>query len=889
MKLYVTIFLTILSVSVAFAQERSEVLVLNPHRENLPLNDHIIKSIVRSIADDHRHTYVVSDNMNILTISTPAQLDSLTHQLLEGYTRPPQVVVMESNTVWALMHEAVEQKWGDIPIVWCYTSDWVGPRECYLQKTAFTRENRISVEDAAKGKNVALVPAKHFLRETIDMMDEVLPALDTLVFISDTRQINAQHRAEITHIAQSERPALTVKFFTNDTYTLEEVIDSLDTFGPRTGVLFSSWYTSPPNDRKQTWGHRIIAQHSGHPIFNLADASVRESGLAGGYLYRFEEIGRAVADDVLRVLDGTPARDLRYPDIKPSCVVNYPTARQFSLDMGKLPANTVFYNRPYSLWELHKWEIVIGMILLLSISVIFYIRLQMIVRVRRTQERELKTIQRYDRMFNGMPIAFSSISVTKNRRGEVVGYVITKWNTAYEKYFYKPASDKAIPMNTFWPAGDPRMDIPLWEMTQTVQSGETKQFRYLHRDTGRIYNKVFIPSSDAMHIDAYYMDTTDLAEAQEVITMMCQKMIISLRMTNLVSWEWVLDKDAVECDGYYDSESPDALTPFVLTAEQFYGKIDPDHFRELKPKFHTLLKGELKVLNISFRAHHVFDDNNSHYEWVETSAVVHRRDARGRPLSIVGSSLYVTKYKELEEQLIAAKEQAEESNRLKSAFLANMSHEIRTPLNAIVGFSEILATVTTEEERSEYIKIIKNNNKLLLQLINDILDLSKIEAGMLEFDYTPVDVGSLMQEVYQSTLLKTQNGNVEIVLEQGESGCMIRTDRNRMLQVINNFISNAVKFTPAGSIRIGYGCSGDNFRFYVADTGMGVAEELQEQIFERFVKLNDFIQGTGLGLPICKTIVETMGGEIGVESKAGKGSTFWFTIPHDDAQNEKSV
>lgn len=234
-------------------------------------------------------------------------------------------------------------------------------------------------------------------------------------------------------------------------------------------------------------------------------------------------------------------------------------------------------------------------------------------------------------------------------------------------------------------------------------------------------------------------------------------------------------------------------------------------------------------------------------------------------------------------ELRLAKEHAEESNRLKTAFLANMSHEIRTPLNAIVGFSDILMQTADPQEREQYMDIIRNNNSLLLQLISDILDLSRIEAGTFDFSRNPVDINQMMDEIQQSTLLRVNSAQIEIICEKPLPECTLTTDRNRVVQVLMNFITNAAKFTREGFIRFGYLTveDGKEIRFYVSDSGCGLREEDRERVFERFVKLNTFVQGTGLGLSICKMIVEKLRGRIGVDSVAGKGSTFWFTIPYE--------
>lgn len=241
----------------------------------------------------------------------------------------------------------------------------------------------------------------------------------------------------------------------------------------------------------------------------------------------------------------------------------------------------------------------------------------------------------------------------------------------------------------------------------------------------------------------------------------------------------------------------------------------------------------------------------------------------------------ITEKLKIDKLLQEAKEKAEESSRLKSAFLANMSHEIRTPLNAIVGFSEMISQTDAEEDKQEFMKIISSNNELLLQLIDDILDLSKIEAGTIEFTFAPTDINEVMDGICRQMQEKNSSSDVEILFEEKAEECVITTDRIRLSQVIINFTNNAMKFTREGSIRMGYRIdeATDEIYFYVKDTGIGIPADKVDEVFERFVKLNSFAKGTGLGLAICRVIVERFGGVIGVESKEGEGSCFWFKIP----------
>ena len=266
------------------------------------------------------------------------------------------------------------------------------------------------------------------------------------------------------------------------------------------------------------------------------------------------------------------------------------------------------------------------------------------------------------------------------------------------------------------------------------------------------------------------------------------------------------------------------------------------------------------------------------WNWVSSNVMVTNYKPEENEIEIIGINYDITELKETEAELIQARDKAEMMDRLKSAFLANMSHEIRTPLNAIVGFSDLLVETEELEERQEYIKIVRENNDLLLQLISDILDLSKIEAGTFEFTNGDVDVYLLCEDIVRSMRMKAKE-EVELVLDNHLPVCHVISDRNRIHQVISNFVNNAMKFTSEGSIHVGYKLKDGELEFYVEDTGIGIEKEQLPHIFERFVKLNSFVHGTGLGLSICQSIVEQLGGRIGVDSEKGKGSRFWFTIP----------
>ena len=319
-------------------------------------------------------------------------------------------------------------------------------------------------------------------------------------------------------------------------------------------------------------------------------------------------------------------------------------------------------------------------------------------------------------------------------------------------------------------------------------------------------------------------------------------------------------------------EQPDTPLDQILGV---YNHVDPVDKAAILENIARVKAGTSDSFNLDL---HILNDDGTE-KWTRINVVRNPMNNDPSKIEMVCVNYDISELKMTEKNLIEAKNKAEVSDRLKSAFLANMSHEIRTPLNAIVGFSNLLTEAEDPEERRDYLRVVEENNDLLLTLISDILDLSKIEAGTFDFNYGSVDVNQMCEEVVRSLSLKVQGRPVELRFVGPGGPCFILGDKGRLTQVITNFINNAVKFTAEGSITLSYTVEGDQVRFAVADTGSGIDKEHLANIFERFVKLNSFVQGTGLGLSISKSIVEQMGGRIGVESELGKGACFWFTVP----------
>ena len=611
--------------------------------------------------------------------------------------------------------------------------------------------------------------------------------------------------------------------------------------------------------------------------------------LIGGYFWTDSEIKKHLLPVIKSRLDGAshPHRVETTAMGTPPSVINYADYVESGLLLGLCPDDTVFGMKPPTFFERNKYYLAL-FFSLMALAVIYVIWLR---RALHERSRRLEIMRSYSSLVENMPVLYARVELIFDPGARIIDYVYREVNPTFEKYILPKEKILGKKYSELNPDYSPELPNRYSELNDNRQI----TFQYYLEKTKTHLTVISIHSKTKGCVDVFGVDNTELVLTQQMLKSTNHKLSAALDAADMTPWKWDLQTGLLSCNVSHDlyvteEEMTHDGNLIIVPTSACFAKICDEDRERVRDAFERLANGETQKMREEYRVGRQWLPSPQQNEWVEVRAAVDERDANGKPLSLIGTSMTVTQRKEMEEALVQAKVKAEEANTLKSSFLANISHEIRTPLNAIVGFSSLLVSAERgiSEEKQEYINIIENNNTLLLQLISDVLDLSKIEAGTMEFDYAPVDVHGLFIELEDTFRLRNKKSGICICYHRRTTECVVKADRNRLVQVMMNLMNNAVKFTGEGSIEFGFDVREDGFlHFYVTDTGCGIPEERLEEIFGNFVKLNSFVQGTGLGLTICRAIVERMGGKIGAVSRLGQGSTFWFTLPY--TANEEKV
>ncbi len=982
----------------------SFVLIINSYGETNQWTDKILTPLKEALQSHNNQSTIHVEYLNSGMLRLPSNWKMRMELWFKDYQNPPSLVILIEDEAWMTYRATVPESWKNIPVILCRVN------ESIIDFSDYERSNNVDIgrlmptASSTKGFHVTGVYETFHIKETIDLMKQLRPEMNQVVFVSDYRYSSIYARVLLKDVMDKSFPELGFKQLDSDSISPVKLLNEINDLTQESGILLYRWNANSDDyiysvDRL----HRVLNQFYINPIFTLTDIGMETGNYTGGVFPSSDIYEKETVLLAMKVLKGAS------PDTMPFIHLGTltPFLSQKNLIESKIdpelwPKHAQYIHIPPTLWDKYKETILIFLLLTFVFLSVLGIILYLWSKTKTLKNNLADSLLQYHTLFDNMPIAFVRCGLIYDQKGEVSDFKILDGNPAFNKlygdekknrintlateldsslskevfhglkeliqnrgmahvefygktlkqhfdtiiYSYqkdefivflvditkqKKASAAAkenekrfqmifnnlptgvlvydkrgnlINMNESYlnimkvadkqeAIGSNLFDIPVLskEIKDQIRAGKYANTEvrvdFGKIDTGfrtgqhgvRIHNFIIDSIKNSKGEPENYimilLDNTDIHNA----ILKNRKLEYLFRYTSTVSKIGVASLDFLQDEGFATSEWFENLgekeNADIKESMREYTNVHPEDREKLIRFMQQACRGQAKAIAYDIRVRRP----DGTWKWVKQYLILREFDPSNNIIEIVGLNIDIDLQKQVEEELKNAKLQAEESDRLKSAFLANMSHEIRTPLNAIVGFSSLLTITDDEQEKANFISIIEKNNELLLQLINDVLDLSKIEAGTLEFIYSDVNVNELMGEIEQIYRLKT-NKAVQLVYERKPEPCDVRTERNRLFQIMTNLINNAIKFTMIGSIRFGYEVRGMNLYFYVTDTGCGIPEDKIDKVFDRFVKLNKFSQGTGLGLAICQTLVNKLGGTIGVSSEEGKGSTFWFTIPN---------
>ena len=861
------------------------LLIINSYNESAPWSQELITPIllqtspIEDITADVVHingTFIRNDSLYI----------RMENGIFERFQdKKPDYLVLLGNMAFTL-RERILSEWGNIPIVLIGNEDTYAPREYYFTGRPIHISNAITspLVDLQPQYNFTFIETPYMYKETIDMMVQMLPKMKTIVFAADELYHNQDLDRLIHAYITSKYQNLHYERLIGNERNQNELQAYLLNDEPETGMLFSTWFY----ERKNLLGFptlisgdfQLVAS-SPQPVFALRNAYVGKEGFAGGYFYDRMEVQNALSSALKQIFAGEDARNIPFTYSKKSYpFINYQQLQMDGLDTTLCPKDSVFINKPLTFWQKYQWWIICGVVLILSLLIIALV-------IYRFQQKKITLLSAHDTLLRNMPISYTQIEVFFDKTGQIADMSYRCGNIIFNDQF-TPTTDGSQ-KNAF-----SQIEHLTHFMEMVFQEKQTVTFTHYFKQTNSFYEFILCPASQKHTLDVFAVDITARKDAENTLREINKKLEMTLGIARIIPWRWDLKEGLIYCEAQkildhmnFTKEKNSTVQVDIIKASEYFRKIHPEDFERMHHVHENLISGKLQHIKEEYRIITEVEGRKI-TDWMETNAVIDQRDKNGYPISLVGSLLLITERKRQEEALIRAREKAQESDRLKSAFLANMSHEIRTPLNAIVGFSSLLTATENETERKEFISIIETNNQLLLQLVSDILDLSKIEANTLEFNYQNVDLNQLAKDVENTVRGRLQTG-VALQFVPEVPVCYVQTEHNRLSQVLINLLTNAVKYTDEGgyvlfSVREYTGENSDtvSLEFLIEDNGLGMSEAFQKNMYASFTRATDSrintIQGSGLGLAIAHQMVDLMDGTISCVSEEGKGTAFTVVL-----------
>lgn len=865
-----------------FALEGKRLLILNSYNEGAPWAQEIINPIMREVSNRDGFQAVEVVHLNSTLIHNDKDFDNMSRGIFDRFVdRKPDYLVLVGDFAFTLRDSIVE-RWGDVPMLLVVQSEQYGMRDYYYtyidENEAMNPDKLYPLESIHDDYNFSIVVTPNLYKETVDMMAYMFPDMNKLVFVADALYQNRQLNQQLREYLSREYPDMDYEWLVANEENSRALQQYLNNTDHNIGMLLSTWFF----ERMTVHGHpQLIAGEarmiSGahRPVFGLR-AAYLNYGITGGYFPSPDEMQKKIHAGLLDLISDKDMRKVPFRKVADSYpIVNYNHLMRDGIPESSCQPGTVFMNRPKSAWELYHTYIIAGGIVLLAIMAVIVARVMF-------QNRRIAMLHAHERLLNNMPVGFSQAKVVRGNDGNVVDIEYHGGNAMFRELLKR----NALP-------GKPDKlfdaDFIAKIVERLLHRRRSVRFSYNFPYTDVTYEFLISIGNEVNKVvedvNVFAVDITEKCNAERDLQEFAHKLDVTMNVAHIIPWRWDIHKHKIMCEAmrmlrrsHYNVTAM-AEDVRVINEEDYLSCIHPDDMERVCDVYRRFVEGRLEYIKMEYRFIRRKPKCDM-VEWIEVCAAVTERDDNGMPTVLIGSMLLITERKRQEEMLIAARERAAEADKLKMAFLANMSHEIRTPLNAIVGFSNLLAKTVDADKKQRFINIINKNNQMLLKLIGDVLDMAKVESNTLDFNFRPTDLNHLIQEVDSTMRIKLSN-DVMLNYVLGAPDCIIDTDPDRLNQVLMNLLNNAAKFTTKGSITFGYELRDDEIYFYVRDTGIGIPDQDAERLFSRFTKLNNFIPGTGLGLSISKSIVEMLGGSIGVKSAGhNRGSIFWFTIPN---------
>ena len=837
------------------------VLVINSYHQGHPWTDGITKGILDKFNEQDVNVEIHIENMDTKRIVNKISWNKILKEKLEAYDTDylDLIIVSDDNALNTLYD--IGHKYHKVPIIYCGVSidNEEHPDSCFMV---------VGIEE--------YLPFK----ENIELGLKLFPETDHIAIVTDNSITGLSYRHFATNTLDTfPLGNIDIIFLDGSTgMTTDELSLRLQALPENTIVLFSIWQIDGDNHfYDPDKYYPLLAAHSNSPIFTVTDIGI-ENAFLGGKVTVSHVQGEQAAELAVQLLFGELLDNINPIKDKNAYYFNWMELSRWNIDIRDLPTDAIIFNKPLTVYGQYRTYFFLTLALIILLFILFWLLLLYHFKYRNYEIQRTEMTNITKRLANRYNILLEQANNAIVIFELETGLVITFNEKALKVFDIPKEHFEHYPLKKHFNNYD--------ELKKNIKNllkapFELEMFKW---DRSKFYAQVILNLLQEDDIDYVYAIINDISvkkEQENELRVNKARLNETLLNSKNSYWEWdLVNNILIKDDNFWLALDidPKKLKKDPIESSYYLNSVYPDDLDAYIDDINKAVLGEqdtiLSEIRMSF---------NGVETWVEIRAVIAHRDENGKGLMINGFMMNINERKKQEEELIKAKERAEESDRLKSAFISNISHEIRTPLNGIVGFSNLLGRENLSlEDKRKYLSFINENNDLLFKLINDILEISKIEADSLTIKMVPCNLMTLCEDILVQervslaptvTLSFTEIQNIKVQI-----------DKINLTQVIRNLLSNAKKFTPDGHIELGFKVKRDILEFYIRDTGIGIPQNMLKQVFDRFIQVDPFSTGIGLGLSISKAIIEKMGGKIWLESVQGEGTTAYFTLKYKKAK-----